>query len=53
MTKSDQITRNQHYVSRGIQKQFADTKNKVYELFIEKGADFAGSVQRLWAFHEL
>lgn len=36
MSKSDQITRNQHYVSRGIQKQFADTKNKVYELFIEK-----------------
>ena len=36
MSKSEQITKNQHYVSRGIQKHFADTKKKVYELFIEK-----------------
>ena len=33
MSKNEHITRNQHYVSRGIQKQFADTKKKVYELF--------------------
>ncbi len=36
MNEKQQITRNQHYVSRGIQKQFADAKRKVYELFIEK-----------------
>lgn len=34
--KMEQVTKKQHYVSRGIQKQFADTKRKVYELFIEK-----------------
>lgn len=36
MDDKQQITKNQHYVSRGIQKQFADTKKKVYEFFIEK-----------------
>lgn len=31
------ITKNQHYVSRGVLKHFADEKKKTLELFIDKG----------------
>ena len=48
MSKSEQITKNQHYVSRGIQKQFADTKKKVYELFIEKDNLSKKTMIRQW-----
>ena len=30
------ITKNQHYVSRGVLKHFSDEQNKIFELFIEK-----------------
>jgi len=31
-----EITKNQHYVSRGILKHFADDRKKIFELYIEK-----------------
>ena len=31
-----EVTKNQHYVSQGILKNFADEQKKTYELFIEK-----------------
>lgn len=30
------VTKNQHYVSQGILKHFADDKKKTYEMYIEK-----------------
>lgn len=30
------VTKNQHYVSQGILKHFADDKKKIYEMYIEK-----------------
>ena len=40
------MTKNQHYVSKGIIKHFADEHKKTYELFIEKGGIYKTDISQ-------